>query len=108
MQSDDDVALKSITFKKLRGYADIASVQCSLTNGQDSAVFEQPGGDYDSKETIKFDKRRPIRAVSAAELPAGNVWQMTFLNYADKVVKAYKPQNFNSAVMTKIKIEENQ
>jgi len=41
-QMQPDVKIKSLTFKSYRS-GRISSVQCALTNGQSSQVFEKPG-----------------------------------------------------------------
>ena len=62
-----DVKLKSIQFKT--GYEEmgLASVKVNLTNEYTSEVFEQPGEEIYSNETIEFDPNRHVAAVTARE-----------------------------------------
>ena len=53
-----NVGLKSITFKAHKGA--ISSVQCTLTNGLSSLVYEQTNVEHESQKTIKFDSMNPI------------------------------------------------
>ena len=101
-----DVTLKSLTFKTEKGFNNIASVQCLLSNGKASKVFRQAGGTFERMQTIEFDPSSPIRAVRAAE--RGNaVYQIKFLDSTDEVVKAYYPGTHKFAE-SKIYLEKNQ
>uniref|UniRef100_A0A7S3HWE5 Uncharacterized protein n=1 Tax=Favella ehrenbergii TaxID=182087 RepID=A0A7S3HWE5_9SPIT len=85
-----EVHLKSMTFKY---HNSISSVQCQLSNGSESPLFEKKGGDHDNPCTIEFQKDR-IASVAAAEdkdVRYGYVWRLRFLNSEGQDVQVYNP-----------------
>ena len=61
-----DVIMTSIEFKSYASDA-IDSVQCNLSNGQSSPLFDCPSGNKNYPQTLIFDKNRPVRAVAACD-----------------------------------------
>ena len=106
----DKVSMKSITFKKLEEYANIASVQCSLTNGLVSEVFEQEDGRYIDKLTIQFYKKISIRAVEAAEDAEEDcvASKICFLDGDDNLRYSYDPDKLDDGTEKEIIIKQNQ
>ena len=75
------VSLASIQFKDCEGC--ISSVQCTLTNGQQSPVFEKVDQEYENTQSISLDPQTPIRAVRAYQGKGqrrGYLYRMSFID----------------------------
>ena len=107
-----DVSLKSIMFKTAYGgISPISSLKCTLSNGEQSQIFEQAGQRHEHQQTIEFDKNTPIRAVAANGHDSGNnygyILRMRFLDGAGNEVKVYNPRN-NQKETTEHKLGDNE
>ena len=54
METPEKVQMKSITFSKVSSDA-ISRVQCTLSNGMTSPVFEVQSANHEAEKTIEFD-----------------------------------------------------
>ena len=94
-QMPPGVSLKSLHFKLCDGT--ISSVKCTLTNGIESPVFENPQFNHYDSKTIEFDPKRPVRAVSSYDLNGHwiAIRELRFLDGAGSELYSYNPLNRN-------------
>ena len=62
-----EVGIASLTFKSMRDYSSLASVQCTLTDGKASPTFEPSGGSFGNLSKLKFESSSQIRSVEACD-----------------------------------------
>jgi len=99
-----ETKLKSLTFATdHHSEPGLASVRCTLTNEEESPVFDHGPVGYANDAVIEFESIADIRKVEASE-PTGTripyVINVRFLNEAGKVVKVYDPANENGYTST--------
>ena len=62
-QSPGDTFLASMTFKAVFGQQNLCSVQCTLSNGVSSPIFEKEGCSFKEPCEVIFDAERPVRSI---------------------------------------------
>ena len=94
-----DVSLSSITFKALSSNREyINSVQCTLSNGNSSPLFETVQGEHQQPKTVDFDRQRPIRKVTANHSD-GYIKNIRFYDGDNQLVADY-PMNSSNPELT--------
>lgn len=91
-QMPASASLHSLEFKSSFS-GPIASVRVNLTHGFSSRVFEKQDGQFQSRQTITFDVKRPIKKVQGADqngtLPC--LYRVKFMDKEEKQVSMYDP-----------------
>jgi len=75
-------------------------VRCTLTNEEESPVFDHEPVGYANEAVIEFESIADIRKVKAYRDVTPYVTNVRFLNAAGKVVKVYDPGNKNDHTST--------
>ena len=76
--------LTSMTFKTANGYTRVGSIQCMLSTGQSSPVFEKEGISYQGPQTVIFNNaERPVRSVYGRDRD-GNKNFIARIDFMDK------------------------
>ena len=84
--------LKSITFKEINSR--LSSVQCVLSNGEMSPLFEKQGEIHENPMTISLDLSKPVREVAAFEHQGseyGEISRVTLLDGSGHELHSYCP-----------------
>ena len=74
-----DTTLSYLTFKSAENYRRVNSIQCKLSNGMESPVFENSDLQFKSLTTLSFSNDRPVRSIHAYE-GASVVCRLDFLD----------------------------
>ena len=73
-----------MTFKTANGYTRVGSIQCSLSNGQSSPVFEKEGIQYQAPQTVNLNNaERPVKSVYGRDRD-GNKNFIARIDFMDK------------------------
>jgi len=75
-------------------------VRCTLTNEEESPVFDHEPVGYANEAVIEFESIADIRKVEAFGHHTNFVANVRFLNAAGKVVKVYDAGNSNDHTST--------
>ena len=86
-----DVKLESLQFKTT---GSLASVTVTLSNGEQSPVFEKPITQYNwysHDQTFDFSELEPIRSVGGHSFAANSLKALTFHDSAGQIAAKYDP-----------------
>ena len=86
-----DVKLESLQFKTT---GSLASVTVTLSNGEQSPVFQQPITQYNwysHDQTFDFSELEPIRSVGGHSFAANSLKALTFYDSAGQLAAIYNP-----------------
>ena len=89
----DNITLRSIEFRTTKTHA-ISSVRVTLSNGEESPVFEKANTEHTYEKTILFPDASLIRAVAAHEGRSKNgIWKVSFLDEAGEELDSCNPSD---------------
>ena len=93
-QIHPDVSLKAIRFKCCG--AQISSVQCTLSNSQQSPVFENAHSPHQSPQTIHIEASavKAVRAREYVHATNGCLWRMSFMDIKSYELCTYNPRHY--------------
>ena len=90
-----DTTVRTLVFKTSKSVNRVCSVQCKLSNGVESPVFEKAGVGYQAPVTLNFTNDRPVRSIfgRSGATARDRVLRLDFMDQDGVEINSFNPNS---------------